>query len=127
MAWKSWKFVIVKIIWPLMGTIPLGFIWYDYKTDVVLFVNPDSSIGTFLIILILVKYALGMLHIFDSAQLLGVEAELAPMSRVGANEPSWRKRAAQALEKHSITFCLSFYTNNNAERIVKNNSKKTYY
>ena len=60
MAWKSWKFVIVKIIWPLMGTIPLGFIWYDYKTDVVLFVNPDSSIGTFLIILILVKYALGM-------------------------------------------------------------------
>ena len=59
MAWKSWKFVIMKIIWPLMGTIPLGFIWYDYKTDVVLFVNPDSSIGTFLIILILVKYALG--------------------------------------------------------------------
>ena len=62
MAWKSWKFVIVKIIWPLMGTIPLGFIWYDYKTDVVLFVNPDSSIGTFLIILILVKYALSKLY-----------------------------------------------------------------
>ena len=38
-----------------------------------------------------------------------------------------RKRAAQALEKHSITFFLSFCTNNNAERIVKNNSKKTYY
>ena len=65
MAWKSWKFVIMKIVWPLMGTIPLGFIWYDYKTDVVLFVNPDSSIGTFLIILIMVKYALGtFLNVF---------------------------------------------------------------
>ena len=48
-------------------------------------------------------------------------------SHIGANEPSWRKRAAQVLDRHPITFCLSFYTNNNAERIVKNYSKKTYY
>ena len=48
-------------------------------------------------------------------------------SLIGADEPSWRKRAVKALGKHPITFYLSFYTNNNAERIVKNYSKKTYY
>ena len=29
-------------------------------------------------------------------------------SKIGANESRWRKRAAQALEKHTITFLLKF-------------------
>ena len=29
-------------------------------------------------------------------------------SSIGTNEPKWRKRAAQALRKHTITFLLKF-------------------
>ena len=39
-------FIIYKILWPICGTVSVGFIWYDYQTDVKLFTNPRKTFMT---------------------------------------------------------------------------------